>query len=156
MSKNLVYVHTTGKRLVQSEIDELDNELTGNDLKEAINNGFKNHGYFTKEEGKGKKVSAICAGKGTYYNKEKLTDSEVIELEKLNFVRLAKPRMSKLVKSIRAMVNVANDNLYTWSDEQTEDIIGCLQAEMAQLENKLRVVKEDKVEKTGYSFKFSE
>ncbi len=133
MSKVNVYPHTTGK---------------------VKDGDFEHRGYFTKEDGKGTKVkSVMAAGNKVYFDRSKLTEEEMVEIKQGNFTRLARNRMTKAVKSIRALINTANKAAYDWSDEQADKILSTLTSEMTQLENKLRDVREAK-ESSGYSFDF--
>ena len=133
MGKVNVYPHTTGK---------------------VKDGNFEHHGYFTKEEGKGTKVkSVMAAGNKVYFDRSRLTEEEMVEIKQSNFIRLARNRMTKTVKSIRALINTANRTAYEWSDEQADKILFTLTNEMTQLENKLRDVREVK-ENSGYSFDF--
>lgn len=156
MAKVNVYPYTKGKRLNTKEASALSKEVREDEsaLKKAIENDFEHCGYFTKEDGKGNKVKAtMAAGNKVYFDRSKLNDDEIAEIKSANFMRLARNRMTKAVKSIRALINTANKAAYNWTDDQADKILGTLGNEMIQLENKLRDVSESK-EAKGYSFDF--
>jgi len=154
MAKINVYAHTTGKRLNTVEINALPKEVRENKakLKVASKGDFKLHGYFTKEEGKGKEVASImAAGNKVYFDRSELNDDEVVEIKEANFSRLARSRMTKAVKSFHSLINTANSAMYAWSEEQATIILDTLGAELVELERKLRKVAAEKEEK-GYTF----
>jgi len=155
MSKKIVYAHKTGAKLNTEAIRALSGELSKEEKKIAVENDYLHMGYFTKENGEGTKVkSVMAAGNGIYYDRSKLNDDEIAEVKADNFTRLSRKRMTKTVLSIRGLINTANKAIYKWSDEQADKIIDTLTAELSQLENKLRDVREEKEGKTGYNFDF--
>lgn len=146
-----VYPHKTGKKLNSVEIAALPETLTGDKRKEAINNDYAFNGYYTKENGEGKKVkTGFTANRGLYYDKSKLTDDELDMLKAGNFVRLGNRRTEVAKKSIKALINIANDNLYKWTEDQANEILACIVGEVQELENKLKNVKDAKEVKLGF------
>ena len=62
-----------------------------------------------------------------------------------NFVRLAESRVSKAIKSIQVIGNLANRSNYEYSEEDAKAIVNALQKELSDLQAKFRLVsKSDK------------
>ncbi len=153
----MVFAHKTGKKLNTVELKALPKDLSKEDRKTAIENDYVHHGYFSKEEGKGKKTdkTPIACGNSIYYSKDSengLNGLELTTVKQFNFKRIGNRRTTETILDIRSLINVANDKMYSWTAEQAANILEKIHAELAILENKLLVITEPKEVNEKYKF----
>lgn len=61
-----------------------------------------------------------------------------MESKRERFERLAEKRMSDVIKKLRLVGNLSNQNNYEYSDEQAKQIIDTLDQELKILKNKFK------------------
>lgn len=77
------------------------------------------------------------------------TNNNVEETKSERFIRLAEYRVSKTIKDIKQIGQLANRNNYEWTEEQAQAIVSALDNETQALEEALKGVK-----LTASTFKF--
>ena len=119
--------------------------LRGSPRANSKSPGFKrrSRSYPTGLAGNGHNILTICANNDNICaNSEKDVQ---MNSKRENFVRLAESRVSKAIKSIQVIGNLANRSNYEYSEADAKAIINALQKELSDLQTKFRLVsKSDK------------